>query len=358
MTYINLIYLGLLTNRVPIVGMFTPSHIGTLNPPIDFGKVFDVPRMRREMQKPLIEWHEVKNLSSEVIDDIGCWNTWESSQYNNHHPRQSTLVPLLKLDISYTKAPSWIKLIPGYEHDMHSSFSSLATLAYPETRQENLVEPLESPLHHVKLPPDEHVLCYDYLYYVCSHQPFEFDFDYSPAWSFVGQYMHWNADLEAISDQYVRRAVGVSDDNTPTPPWIAIHVRHGDFANWCGNIPVEDCFAPISVLARRVEEVRQEILERKGIVVKNVIMTSDERNTTWWADVVAQGWFAIDHSETYGRYGAWYPVLIDAVIQSGGLGFVGNDRSTMSQLARRRVQSWRDGAVRQVKWGRPDSDDH
>lgn len=53
-----------------------------------------------------------------------------------------------------------------------------------------------------------------------------------------------------------------------------------------------------------------------------------------------------------------YPVLIDAVIQSSGLGFVGTDRSTMSQLARRRVQSWRNGAVRTVKWGLPGSDDH
>lgn len=50
--------------------------------------------------------------------------------------------------------------------------------------------------------------------------------------------------------------------------------------------------------------------------------------------------------------------MIDAVIQAGGAGFVGTDRSTMTIMARRRVQSWRDGAVRIVKWGRPESDDH
>lgn len=53
-----------------------------------------------------------------------------------------------------------------------------------------------------------------------------------------------------------------------------------------------------------------------------------------------------------------YPVLIDAVVQSTGLGFVGTDRSTMSILARRRVQTWQDGAVRTIKWGRLGSDDH
>jgi len=83
-----------------------------------------------------------------------------------------------------------------------------------------------------------------------------------------------------------------------------------------------------------------------------------KKNATWWEDVVAQGWFRVDHSETVEIYGAWYPVLIDAVIQSSGVGFVGTDRSTMSILARRRVQSWQDGVVRTLKWGRLGSDDH
>lgn len=86
--------------------------------------------------------------------------------------------------------------------------------------------------------------------------------------------------------------------------WITIHVRHGDFANWC-NVPVFDCFAPLSVIARRIEEVKQDLLERKGLVVNHVIMTSDERNATWWKDVMAQGWFQVDHSETVEMYGAW-----------------------------------------------------
>lgn len=53
-----------------------------------------------------------------------------------------------------------------------------------------------------------------------------------------------------------------------------------------------------------------------------------------------------------------YPVLIDAAIQSGGVGFVGTDRSTMSILARRRTESWQNGVTRTFKWGTPDSDAH
>jgi len=207
------------------------------------------------------------------------------------------------------------------------------------------------------LPPDEQLLCYDYLYYVCAQQPFEFNFDYSPAWRFVGQYMRWSPQLESLINQYARRTIGVPDDE-PTPNWIAVHVRHGDFKNLCADVPLSDCFAPLSVIAKRVQEVKEELLGRMGIVVENVIMTSDENDEAWWDGVRSRGWFQVDHSETVQLYGPWYPVLIDAGIQSSGVGFVGTDRSTMSILAKRRVESWRDGAVRMVKWGRPGADDH
>ena len=53
-----------------------------------------------------------------------------------------------------------------------------------------------------------------------------------------------------------------------------------------------------------------------------------------------------------------YPVLIDAVIQSNGIGFIGTDRSTMSEMAMRRCQTWHGGVTRTVKWGYIGADDH
>jgi len=356
-TYMNLIYLGLLTNHIPIIPMFTPSHIGGHVSPIDFGEVFDLARFQESLQKPVLEWHQVKSRNSSTLDELGCWNTWEAVQDREAIPRRSSVPGRLKLDISYTKAPTWIKMIPKFQHDQSSSFSSLATLAFPEIRAEVAGEPRESEQKGVKLPPDEQLLCYDYLYYACSHQPYEFEFDFSPVWLHVGQFMRWTHRLENLADQYVRQTLGV-EDSYMTPPWITIHIRHTDFADWCGTVPIPDCYAPIPVIARRVEEVKQELLTRKGLAVNHVIVTSDEKNATWWDDIGAQGWYRVDHSKTAEIHGPWYPVLVDAVIQSGCMGFVGTDRSTMSILARRRVQSWHGGAVRTLKWGRPNSDDH
>ncbi|KAK7064106.1 hypothetical protein R3P38DRAFT_2491061 [Favolaschia claudopus] len=357
MTYINLIYLALITDRVPIIPEFIPSHIGGHVPPIPFGEVFDVPRLRKLLGRPVLEWREVKHPNSTFIDDLGCWNVWEAVQYREAFPRRSRIPNDLSLDISYTKAPEWIKMIPNYEHDQHVTFWSLARLAFPTTRKASLVPPLESPKHKHFLPPDEQLLCYDYLYYVSAHQPFELEYDYSPAWRYVGKYMHWNPQLEKLADSYVRRAIGVPED-APIPPFISIHVRHHDFETWCGDVPIIDCFAPLSAISRRVGEVQQEIHEKRGLRVNHVVITSDERNATWWRQVSELGWFAPDHTDTKALYGDWYPVLIDAVIQSQGAGFVGTDRSTMSIIAARRAESWQNGPNRMVKWGTPGADDH
>jgi hypothetical protein len=78
----------------------------------------------------------------------------------------------------------------------------------------------------------------------------------------------------------------------------------------------------------------------------------DGENPRWLASFVVvflASWLMVHHR---------YPVFIDAVIQSSGQGFVGTDRSTMSIMARRRVETWHDGVTRTVKWGSVDADDH
>jgi hypothetical protein len=382
MTYGNLLYLALITDRIPVLPMFTPSHIGGNVRPIDFGQMFDVPRLRSLLGKPVLEWHEVKDPQSEHMDSLGCWNVWQAVQNGEARPRSSTIPERLKLDISYTKLPDWVKTYPGIENDPHASFWALARFGFPDTRQANLGHPLASEHLNLTVNPDEQMLCYDYLYYVCAHQAYEYDFDYSPAWRYAMQFVHFTPTLEQLADAYVRRAIG-AEHSTATPPFIAIHVRHADFKVYCEDIPLYECYASLPVISRRVEEVRTEIQEKKGIHVEHVIMTSDERNETWWQEVESMGWKRLHHLKWAGvqentspvdnvdtiapipgapenleKFAEWFPLLLDATVQSRGLGFVGTDRSTMSMIARRRVETWQGGVSRTVKWGRPDSDDH
>ncbi|KAG1802972.1 uncharacterized protein HD556DRAFT_1490165 [Suillus plorans] len=363
-TYGNLIYLALITERIPIIPKFLSNHIDPSAPPFVFEEIFDVPRLSQAIGIHLLQWHEVKDPESQVVDDLGCWTVWETVQRHIKvpEPRRSPSLNVLKLDISWTRTPAWVELTSPSIHHNHASFWSLASLGFPEARSKSLELSLTnhpSSQHQVSLPPDDHVLCFDLLYYVSAHHTWEWELDYSPAWRFVGQHMRWTASMEKIADAHARRAMNVPVTQ-PTPPYISIHIRHGDFSKQCEGFPVDQCFAPLSVIARRVSEVQEELRTRKGIHVTHVIMTSDERDPEWWSDVRALGWTWVDYAaeRTEEIYGKWHPVFLDAIIQSNGAGFVGTRGSTMSTLASRRVQTWHDGATRLVSWGWPGADDH
>lgn len=100
-----MIYLALITERIPIIAKFIPSHVDNSAPPFAFGEVFDVPRLSQAIKSPIIEWHEVKDSESEVLDDLGCWSLWESVQTTQSHPRGSFSLNWLKLGETNSDTP-------------------------------------------------------------------------------------------------------------------------------------------------------------------------------------------------------------------------------------------------------------
>ena len=87
----------MLTERVPIIGPFTPSHIGGDAGNILFSEVFDVEYLSKTIGIPVLEWSEVKNTSSEEIEDIGCWSVWQAVQQRESDPRMTNALPLQNL---------------------------------------------------------------------------------------------------------------------------------------------------------------------------------------------------------------------------------------------------------------------
>jgi hypothetical protein len=102
----NLIYLGLLTDRVPVVGRFMPSHIEGNAQPIPFGEVFDLPRLRRALGRPIVEWDDVKDIDSPEYDVLGCWNLWAVVMPGvDSHPRESASPEYIKLGTFPSRLP-------------------------------------------------------------------------------------------------------------------------------------------------------------------------------------------------------------------------------------------------------------
>lgn len=77
----------MLTERVPIIGTFTPSHIGGDAGDVLFSEVFDIEYLSKTIGVPVLEWREVKNSSSQEIEDIGCWSVWQAVQTRESEPR-------------------------------------------------------------------------------------------------------------------------------------------------------------------------------------------------------------------------------------------------------------------------------
>jgi hypothetical protein len=103
----------MLTERVPIIGPFTPSHIGGDAGNVLFGEVFDIDYLSDKIGMPVLEWHEVKNLSTQPpeIEDIGCWSVWQAVQVREPTPRITNALPLQGLGEHMHATEQVVKLI-------------------------------------------------------------------------------------------------------------------------------------------------------------------------------------------------------------------------------------------------------
>ncbi|KAG2051190.1 hypothetical protein BDR06DRAFT_1061605 [Suillus hirtellus] len=199
--------------------------------------------------------------------------------------------------------PAWVKLTSPSAHHNHASFWSLASLGFPETHSKSL----ELSLANCSSPQHQRS---SYM---------EWESDYSPASRFGGQHMRWTASMEKIADVHARCVMNAP----PTPPYISMHIRHEDFSQQCEEFSVDPCFAPLSVITRRVSEVQEELRTRKGIDAMHVIMRSDERDPEWWSDVRVLGWAWVDYTAERIKEisGKWHLL--------NGAGFVGTHGSSV-----------------------------
>ncbi|CAE6442897.1 unnamed protein product [Rhizoctonia solani] len=380
MEVVSLVYLSILTRRVPVVPAFLAEHFGKATDiaPTPFSDVFDLPYLSEKLGISLVEWHELKRTAYSSadgprpeIEKIGCWST--TAGYKDSRPSYTYSAEVYGLDVSYTPVPSTFSLTHGTDPDTYMwSIWGLASLGFARSRARVISDqfrkafPLQSSPDQ-KLEPDETMLCWDVLYYTGVLEPYpslDFFKDYSPYWSQVGIHMRWNKPLVELANQYLRRHFGIQNTIDPIPSFISVHVRRSDFEGGCGkDLSKEQCFAPVTVYERRVKEVQARLRARtNGTDVREILVTSDERDSSWWEQVSALGpeWRWIDHTieQTSEKYGKWFPLLLDTVFQSMGKGFVGTEHSTMSDLARVRVEDWNDGESAMVRWGTPDADNH
>lgn len=199
--------------------------------------------------------------------------------------------------------------------------------------------------------------------------------------------MRFAQKLEKVALEILRSIIPDAPDNQSNgvikfPPYISVHIRRGDFEQHCpGRLGFQrdksGCFTPLTIFAEAVESVRQELLHSPSSSLSKdqirnlpVIIFSDEpkrtsewflgrfhrangTSETWWSIVHDElKWLSIDHEaagvDTVKKWGYWYPILVDSVLMSNAVGFVGTKMSTYSLLAGKRVERWNRGPMRLI----------
>ncbi|KAF9472441.1 hypothetical protein BDN70DRAFT_818661, partial [Pholiota conissans] len=313
---------------------------------LPFGDIFNLNAFR-------LEWRDVKQLPAPSgfanpyptaeIEDIGCWTTRKESL--SEPVRAEIIVRQLGVDASFTRVPVDVRFDPSTLQEDHIILPKVAALIYPlnpSVAPETLQALASSPNGHW-LSPDKHLTCFDSLYYATSgSRQFEWEYSWAPAWRLVGRHLTFTDTMKELGRTYLRWAFNITDPWTSLdlPPFIAVHIRHGDFSNFS-----------MSLLCQIfLENIAHDIM-----FDTHIPLLSDEISPSFWDDVRKRGWFHANHVEvqTLEIYGEWHPPLIDTIIQSLAIGFVGTEGSTYSLVSQRRVEDWNGGVVRIVDRAMP-----
>ncbi|RXW21234.1 hypothetical protein EST38_g4627 [Candolleomyces aberdarensis] len=354
----QLIYLGILTQRIPILAPIIPAaHVSEHAGNLDFGDVFNLTTLRDTLRHPILEWRDVKTMSPNVsimdntdredpaLESLGCWSNQKRSFDEPNGSTESENV--LKLDLSYTRVPAFAFLNPQDEGEMFVSLSALAAAiqpGHPHPGAKNLPLLAESRFG-AKMEPDEQLACFDLMFYASTGvREFEFEDRWSPVWNRVGTHLRFNEGLIDLTKEYMRRAFGLAEGGD-VPPMITVHIRRGDFENHCKAGETPPCFIANSRFKKAVEDMQARLLETRGINASHVLVASDEDDPAFWDEITSFGWSYFDHTaeRTHERFSEWHPILIDKVAQSMSIGFVGSLSSTFSLLSARRVEDWNAG---------------
>lgn len=367
--YLHLIYLAQLSGRVPILPAIVPAaHVPETAGILPFGSIFNLTGLRAALRHPILEWTDVKyqpphtntttplTASNPALEHFGCWATARPA-YTHANP-VANHENLLNIDMSFTRVPKFV-FFDSYPNqgDWHPTFYGLsATIAPGATHREaelENVQVMQKSTLGMELKPDKHLSCFDLLFYSTTGvQEFEYLEKWSPAWTHIGRHLRFTDEMQRMAERYVKKGLGL-EEGEDIPKMITVHIRRGDFSDMCKDGRKSPCYLPLEAYQTAIEEVRAGILQKHGFNVTRVLVSSNEKDPRFWKTLRERyNWSYLNHTalRTLEDHGGrqWYPLLVDKIALSMGLGFVGTSPSTFSVYNARRVEDWNRGVTKMV----------
>lgn len=291
-----------------------------------FSEVFDLVAFSDNANVSAIEWKDIKHHDTPGTEreKLSCWG-WRD-------PR-----PLARYNVhtDFWPYPGQLTVPSSIESSM--TFPAIEVLvSQPQTKW--LTAKSKEYFGSVeKAPafPDSQLLCFENLFYVPSLKFVQGAVDRTfsieelspqdPVWAEVGRHLHFSAKANKIADELLSALLG-----SPKRPFIAVHIRQGDFVA-LGRVGKS---GGIGGYVSAVELIQEELTERMKPSLLSlrsaakplpVVFASDSQDPSYIARLEDLGWLYIDHKEfaTVTRFGGWYPGLLDSLILSRSVGFVG-----------------------------------
>ncbi|GAA5993214.1 hypothetical protein JCM10908_004510 [Rhodotorula pacifica] len=338
--HFKLTHIGQRLDRAVVVTELKAMHgEGGDVPLTDF---FDLRMFAHRANVSLVQWRDVKipDIRGTQQEQLSCWG-WKDSRALSRYNVKTDFWPY----------PGQLQTPVSTETSI--TFPGIEVLALQDnTKWLEETAPRTFPDEATRPPyPDRQLMCFDNLFYVpvvkfvygqldTSYSIEELPPD-SAVWTKVGQHLHFNSHVNHIADELLAALIG-----SRRKQFIGVHIRTGNAIDWSdktSNTTVEliDSF---KVGVRAVQDqLRQRRKGHRGELP--VLFTTDADDSFFLSRIGKLGWVHVNHIDfaTSARFGGWYPDILDAVLLSRAVGFVGTRMSTFSHLAARRVESWNHG---------------
>ncbi|KAI8596916.1 GDP-fucose protein O-fucosyltransferase [Dissophora ornata] len=175
-------------------------------------------------------------------------------------------------------------------------------------------------------------------------------------WDRFGQHLHFTEELEdfvqGFLDQHLMKPEPIYDPKSrqeivPTQKYIAIHVRRGDFAQYCqsnfAGPKLVHCFPTTDEIAQRIDKIQSKQNPSGSLTeIMPVFVATNERRPEELKKFADLGWMYLDHdqmgtAETMGVFG---PMMVDQVLMAHAQALVGIQMSTFSRVGALRQRDW------------------
>ncbi|GAA5906303.1 O-fucosyltransferase family protein [Sporobolomyces salmoneus] len=406
----KLLYFSKITNRVPIIPSLIPVHID--GGPENISTFYNLPLFFHLTSLPALEISQIKSSSfstregtKQIQEEFPCWSIQESTVgfpnreaisfdmhglYVHHWPLPGSgfargaggfdlsFDALRIWDSDSWQKDRWIEKVrreylPQQQwKDKEGKELEEIPIENEEERKKNIKDgftPRESP------SPTDQMVAFDNSLFLGPIMPPPIDLspDDAPlepslagegtSWQEIGQYLRFTPLVESRATSYLLQLFSVSKPSQ-IPPFITIHLRRGDFAEFTGAYTdLEKYTSALSRLLPRLQArldnstsysgpsrnaFRPPPHSRLPATEYSIVATTDESSSSPFVQKVkALGWKVVDHDEfkTKETFGGWWPTLLDCAILARGRSFVGTDKSTYTHLAALRVKYWNGGVV-------------